>query len=86
VCYTERMSGTCPICAKPAAPRSKNPSAPFCSARCRQIDLGKWLNQEYRIPTNDVVTGSADGGTVHNEDAETSNDRLAAGNRKEPPS
>lgn len=73
MCYTERMSGTCPICAKPARPRSKNPSAPFCSARCKQIDLGKWLNQEYRIQTNEV------------ED-DTSNDRLAAGNRKEPPS
>jgi endogenous inhibitor of DNA gyrase (YacG/DUF329 family) len=26
-------------------------AAPFCSARCRQIDLGKWLNEEYRVPT-----------------------------------
>jgi hypothetical protein len=70
VCYTERMSGRCPICAKPA-PRSTNPSAPFCSARCRQIDLGKWLNDEYRIPANA-------------DDDDPSNEMLAAGNRKEP--
>ncbi len=41
----------CPICGKPAAPRTENRAFPFCSMRCRQIDLGKWLDEEYRIPT-----------------------------------
>ena len=27
------------------------PNFPFCSKRCKSIDLGKWLNEEYRIPT-----------------------------------
>jgi endogenous inhibitor of DNA gyrase (YacG/DUF329 family) len=27
------------------------PNFPFCSARCKAIDLGKWLNEEYRIST-----------------------------------
>ncbi|MBM4397761.1 MAG: DNA gyrase inhibitor YacG [Deltaproteobacteria bacterium] len=40
---------TCPICRKPAAPRPGNLSAPFCSERCRRIDLGKWLGEEYRL-------------------------------------
>jgi endogenous inhibitor of DNA gyrase (YacG/DUF329 family) len=40
----------CPICNKAAAPRAKNPTFPFCSARCKQVDLGKWLNEEYRVP------------------------------------
>jgi uncharacterized protein len=44
------MSAVCPICQKPAAPRPENPSAPFCSARCRQVDLGRWLGEEYRVP------------------------------------
>jgi endogenous inhibitor of DNA gyrase (YacG/DUF329 family) len=40
---------TCPICGKPAAARAENPSSPFCSARCKQVDLGQWLNEDYRI-------------------------------------
>ena len=31
-------------------PRAVNPDFPFCSHRCRMIDLGKWLGEEYRIP------------------------------------
>jgi hypothetical protein len=27
---------------------------PFCSARCAQIDLGRWLKGNYRIPTEDA--------------------------------
>lgn len=44
-------SSTCPVCEKPAAPRSENPSLPFCSPRCRAVDLGRWLGEEYRVPT-----------------------------------
>ncbi len=43
----------CPICKKPAAPRADNPSFPFCSPRCRTVDLGKWLNEEYRVPVEE---------------------------------
>ena len=41
---------SCPICNAAARPREDNPSFPFCSARCKTIDLGKWMNEEYRIP------------------------------------
>ncbi|HLL53708.1 MAG TPA: DNA gyrase inhibitor YacG [Myxococcaceae bacterium] len=41
---------SCPICRKPSAPRAANPSYPFCSPRCRTVDLGKWLGEEYRVP------------------------------------
>jgi endogenous inhibitor of DNA gyrase (YacG/DUF329 family) len=40
----------CPICGKPVPPRSENRAAPFCSDRCRLVDLAKWLGEEYRIP------------------------------------
>jgi endogenous inhibitor of DNA gyrase (YacG/DUF329 family) len=40
----------CPICRKPAEPRPKNRWFPFCSERCKLIDLGKWMNGDYRIP------------------------------------
>jgi endogenous inhibitor of DNA gyrase (YacG/DUF329 family) len=42
----------CPICQKvmEVLRLSDWPAFPFCSARCRMIDLGRWLGQEYRIP------------------------------------
>jgi endogenous inhibitor of DNA gyrase (YacG/DUF329 family) len=43
----------CPICGKEARPRAENASAPFCSPRCKLVDLGKWLNEEYRVPTDE---------------------------------
>jgi endogenous inhibitor of DNA gyrase (YacG/DUF329 family) len=43
----------CPSCGKEAKPRAENPVFPFCSPRCRQVDLGRWLNEEYRIPVED---------------------------------
>lgn len=41
-------SGACPIC-RAALTEGARATAPFCSARCRQIDLGKWLNEDYRV-------------------------------------
>lgn len=38
----------CPICKKEVTLHS--PHVPFCSERCRLIDLGKWADEEYRIP------------------------------------
>ena len=40
----------CPTCGKPAAADCR----PFCSERCANIDLGRWFNGDYRIPTNEV--------------------------------
>jgi endogenous inhibitor of DNA gyrase (YacG/DUF329 family) len=39
----------CPICKKETT-WSDNPFRPFCSERCRLIDLGKWASEDYRIP------------------------------------
>jgi len=41
----------CPVCSKPMnfQARSEWPDFPFCSLRCKRIDLGKWLNENYRI-------------------------------------
>jgi hypothetical protein len=35
------------------APLEDNRAFPFCSERCKNIDLARWLNEEYRIPTGD---------------------------------
>ena len=37
----------CPICGDPASPEDHG--YPFCSPRCRQIDLGRWLDGRYVI-------------------------------------
>lgn len=39
----------CPICNKPTK-WEENPSRPFCSERCRLIDLGTWVSEGYRVP------------------------------------
>ena len=38
----------CPICKKPVD--EKSPEFPFCSERCRTIDLGRWLGESYSMP------------------------------------
>lgn len=39
----------CPSCHEPVPQAPENRCFPFCSQRCRTIDLGRWLNGEYRI-------------------------------------
>jgi len=40
---------TCPICGKPTEPDYR----PFCSRRCADVDLGRWLTGAYAIPTDE---------------------------------
>lgn len=40
----------CPTCRKPVRWSAGNPHRPFCSKRCRLIDLGAWADQTHRIP------------------------------------
>lgn len=41
----------CPTCRKPVTYQKKEevPYRPFCSRRCKLVDIGKWLNEEYRV-------------------------------------
>lgn len=39
----------CPICRKPVDWETTS-TVPFCSPRCRLLDLGAWSGEEYRIP------------------------------------
>jgi len=39
----------CPICCKPASPEV----LPFCSPRCRDVDLHRWLSDSYVVPGSD---------------------------------
>jgi hypothetical protein len=42
---------TCPICQSPIDPTNEN-VMPFCSERCKRIDLGRWLNEDYGLPAD----------------------------------
>ena len=43
----------CPTCGKPVEWKD-NPVRPFCSERCQLLDLGKWVEGEYRVPGEPV--------------------------------
>lgn len=45
-----RGGGRCPICEAPAQHRVR----PFCSKRCQDVDLGRWLRGSYRVPTDEA--------------------------------
>ncbi|GBU16656.1 MULTISPECIES: DNA gyrase inhibitor YacG [Methylobacterium] len=40
----------CPICGRPTLAEV----APFCSTRCADVDLGRWLNERYAIPGEEL--------------------------------
>jgi hypothetical protein len=44
--------GRCPICKEP----TQMPFRPFCSARCRDVDLSRWLRGGYAIPGGQAET------------------------------
>lgn len=54
----EKAAGrSCPICGKPASPSEK----PFCSPRCADVDLNRWLGGVYRIPTDEAPADGSSG-------------------------
>jgi uncharacterized protein len=58
-----RRKRACPECGKP----SSHKDYPFCSTRCKVLDLGRWLSGRYAIP----VAEADDGGTSDDDsDAE----------------
>lgn len=59
----EKSSPTvpCPICGKPALFSPENRFRPFCSERCRLIDLGQWATESYRIPQAEKESAAEDG-------------------------
>ncbi len=47
------MAGQCATCKQPVAPAEGLRAGPFCSERCRTIDLGLWVDGAYRIAGSD---------------------------------
>lgn len=59
------IRGRCPICSKTFETPTIEawPAFPFCSERCRLIDLGRWIDGDYTIPGDppeDASNGTED--------------------------
>jgi endogenous inhibitor of DNA gyrase (YacG/DUF329 family) len=46
----------CRNCGKPTVYAAENPFRPFCSERCRLIDLGDWAAGNHRLPSEENVS------------------------------
>jgi hypothetical protein len=66
-----QAAGTCPVCGAPAEAQYR----PFCSRRCADVDLSRWLRGAYAIP------GGADG----DDDEEGEERTPSPKDREEPP-
>lgn len=51
-----RTKTSCPICRRAA----REPYTPFCSARCQDVDLHRWISGAYVIPGSDQPSDEAD--------------------------
>ncbi|NTU42894.1 MAG: DNA gyrase inhibitor YacG [Nitrospirales bacterium] len=47
------MQVTCPTCRKKTT-WEENPWRPFCSERCKMVDLGKWAAEEFKVPGEEI--------------------------------
>lgn len=63
-------SPECPVCERKVEPRGSNESFPFCSKRCKQVDLGRWLNEEISVP----ITPQSTERNLPDEDDDRRND------------
>jgi endogenous inhibitor of DNA gyrase (YacG/DUF329 family) len=50
----------CPQCGAPTPWSAANPYRPFCSERCKLIDLGAWASESYRVPVDEPETDRKD--------------------------
>jgi uncharacterized protein len=61
-------SPRCPSCRLLVKLPPENKTFPFCSERCRTIDLGRWLGEEFRVPTRQVEEDEDGGGLMPGTD------------------
>lgn len=56
---TSGTAGRCPICRKP----TQHDYRPFCSKRCADIDLKRWLSEDYVLPGTEAAESEDEGDT-----------------------
>jgi uncharacterized protein len=66
------IKGKCPICGKAyqIEALADLPTFPFCSKRCRLIDLGRWADGAYAIPGPEAPSPLPEGNAAGDEDEE----------------
>lgn len=47
----------CPACRQPTEYSEHNRWRPFCSERCRSVDLGAWASESFRVPAEPAADG-----------------------------
>ncbi len=58
-----RTAANCPICGKAVDQKDERQKyRPFCSKRCADVDLGRWLKESYRVPADEAPTEDEAGG------------------------
>jgi endogenous inhibitor of DNA gyrase (YacG/DUF329 family) len=75
------MSATrvkCPTCGRDLEWSAASPWRPFCSERCRLLDLGAWLNDQRAVPGEKLA------GEAHDPEQDRDADSAQAGGRGEP--
>lgn len=50
----------CPVCGKEVEWKESSRYRPFCSERCKQIDLGAWAEEKYKVPAVEDENGEDD--------------------------
>lgn len=48
---------SCPTCKSQVVWSSNNPNKPFCSERCKMIDLGDWATEAHKIAGESLIEG-----------------------------
>ncbi|OGB10145.1 MAG: DNA gyrase inhibitor YacG [Burkholderiales bacterium RIFCSPHIGHO2_12_FULL_61_11] len=52
----------CPNCGGPSVYAPSNPFRPFCSERCKNLDLGAWASEDFRLPADTPPDDDGQGG------------------------
>lgn len=55
---TQARQIKCPQCGRLTFYSTENPFRPFCSERCKLIDLGQWADESYRVPVEQSSVSS----------------------------
>jgi endogenous inhibitor of DNA gyrase (YacG/DUF329 family) len=59
----------CPRCGTPVLWGTESPFRPFCSERCKMIDLGAWASEQYRVATTGADDNTEAGSPDHGQGA-----------------
>ena len=66
----------CPTCQRPVEWSAASRFRPFCSERCKLLDLGAWMSEQRAIPGEEIPSGADDGGQPSGDADERADDKI----------